>query len=738
MRVVPEAMTEAWLAEDKTGDRRPVLRATVQVVRLQHYPYDTASAPGGTFDHDRHRTGNFASILFAQTGWIAEIRNILEFEWSRSVNQDVAEATMTLKNSEAVPIGNTEVNADEFDLPGYFSPGRDGSTNPWGYGESPWSGVLAPDRMVCTYEGYGRDDSVYPAEDENLVQSGTWLIRSVDLNDAGEIVLHLQDIGRLLIDRIVFPPVVPKPEYPVTWSKIRTEQVQARDTTGGSWKRLTNRMGKAKSSNSAYIGKGLVDPPYANYVAPDGSVNGHHPRHVLDTNAANDAKTWWQSTGQTRYWDVVWWEIDFNSPQVISGVRLTQQGGPYRAYVSLHNGTKWLGTKRFDRSHMTEGIDNGFDVPWVRAEILDQGATAVDLSLPRVYKHITKLRVSFSRLIDTQVGNYPFRAGLKKVSIYTGKASELGFAKGPVFKSVGNIHDWSDPIRWAAAWGGFYWPTTGSGKAWVRQGWVDADVDVHFASPDPRLPKGRVWGDIMDAGTAPVADLTADLFDKQPLADIISYARDTLGFTFFVDEQGAIIWRMPNIWTIGNYLSPTTIGEHTRERSTDIIELSDDEALFNYSTTLDSKNIRERIFVANTTGKVGSVIRGYTPYKVNFDRVAGWSDQGFATRKECRVTAEMIAARQKFDYKRGHATIPGYPAIQIDDQIRIFERVTHETNYHYVESISSRMSFRDEDATWTYDLETHWLGTNPEGAWIIKSSELSNVTKSYLQTMGVI
>jgi hypothetical protein len=257
-----------------------------------------------------------------------------------------------------------------------------------------------------------------------------------------------------------------------------------------------------------------------------------------------------------------------------------------------------------------------------------------------------------------------------------------------------------------------------------------------------------VWGDFMRTYTTGVADLTVDMFDKKPMMEVIGYVRDLLGFIFYIDEAGGVVWRMPNLWSLGNYVSPERLPDGTGPfmysgrpgkrgqgaRTSEIVELKDDETILSYTTKLDSSNIRERIFVANAVGGLGTVIKGFNPYNVGLNRVAGWTDQNFATKRETVVMADMISARQMFSYKTSQVVIPGYPKIQIDDQIRIFERVTNETYYHYVMGIKSDMDMTE--GTWTYSLETHWLGERPSDAWVVKVTELSNVTRQYLNAIG--
>ena len=310
-------------------------------------------------------------------------------------------------------------------------------------------------------------------------------------------------------------------------------------------------------------------------------------------------------------------------------------------------------------------------------------------------------------------------------------------------KVVGNYADYTNVVKWVCAWAGWFWPPHSTGLDFIRGEGGEKNF-ITYAREDPALPKGRVWGDFMRSGTAGESDLTIDLFDKKPLMDVINYVRDLLGFLFFIDETGGVVWRMPNLGLagspkLGNYESPERVGYAPGKRgrggrTSEIVELDEEETLLSYSTTLDSTNLRERIFVGNAVGGVGTVIKGYNPYPVGLRRTAGWTDQNFNSKRETKVMADMIAARNMFSYRAGRSVIPGYPKIQIDDQIRIFERTTNETYYHYVLGIKSELNM--EEGVWTYELSTHWLGEDPTEAWVVDVEQLDGATQKYLKAVG--
>lgn len=720
MRDVSAAMTAAWRAPDKTGDRRPTVRATLQIWQLQKFPYDTDTAPGSDYK-TRHRNGNFNSAIFGEAHPVRELPSIKSLSWGRSVDQDVATATLTMFNSENSPVGVLAEDEGTLDRPGYLN---------W-EADTPWRDHLVPDRIVKTYEGYGINPFAFPGFDENLEQTGVWLIDTVTYTADGLITLTMRDLGRLLLDRIVFPPVVPYAEYPLSFEKIHRATIPSRDAKGGSWTKAT---GKATSSNNRYLGKGLRDPKAGGYVQANGVVNGHHANHALNSRAKPES--YWLSTGQDNASSKVWWEVDLSSKVDLAAVRIRTRRGPYRVYVSVRTPQGWAGRREIPYEVTTGDVDLKAGIPFVRHLLVDRGAYH-EITLPKKYRDVSKVRLTFTHLSEG-IGDYPFRASLYDVELYTGQYSQLSFGKGQIVRGVGNYIDYTDIVKTVTAWAGFYWPGPRTRRNFMQYSAprFSGERAYKFSDDDPALPPGgRVWGDFQSTGTGGIADLTVDLFDKKPLMDVINYVRDVVGFNFFIDETGGVVWRLPNVWEKGNYLTPHHLLSRGRKRTSKIITIDEETTLLDYSMILDSTNLRERIFVGNNTGKIGVTIAGFTPHKTGLMRTAGWTDQHFETRRETRIMADLVATRQLHSWRTARLSTPGYPALQIDDQIKIREKVTGEDYYHYITGISSTLDM--ETGEWIYELETHWLGRGDRaGSWVAKTHKLDKVTRAYLSLVG--
>jgi hypothetical protein len=176
------------------------------------------------------------------------------------------------------------------------------------------------------------------------------------------------------------------------------------------------------------------------------------------------------------------------------------------------------------------------------------------------------------------------------------------------------------------------------------------------------------------------------------------------------------------------------------------------QVLLGLRSTLSGMNTRERVFVSTVDGKFGAAISGYNPFPSGLRRVAGWTDQHFQSTAECLRMSQLIAMQQMITYRTDQISIPGFPGIQIDDQVEIVETVTGERTQrslipqawgpvpkrkgtvHYVKGIESRLDM--ESGEWTYNLSTVWLGVHPESLWIFNPNDLLPETKAFIKAVN--
>jgi hypothetical protein len=202
---------------------------------------------------------------------------------------------------------------------------------------------------------------------------------------------------------------------------------------------------------------------------------------------------------------------------------------------------------------------------------------------------------------------------------------------------------------------------------------------------------------------------------------------------FFIDESGGAVFRQSNTWELGNWVSGEDGGPHEARTST-VLELNDEEDLLGFSTQITSLNRRDRIFVVNVEKGKGAVVKGYDPYPSGTRRISGWSDQRFTNQAEVDTMASLIAVRQALKMRSATVEIPGYPAIQLDDQVIVKEQITGTDNLFYVDAIAS--NYDALTGRFTYSMTLLWLGSPGDmmTADDFKDSMLDNA-QSYISAL---
>lgn len=739
VRTVTNATTTAWLSSFKGGASKPMVRATVQRLDLKFVKYHLRATEGRW--SGRRGRGKLATAIFGQNARPIELPNIKSVKWNRSIDQDLATCTLVLFNTRPLPLGTSPDagHEAEFDYPGWYTHDRGvDATNPWGFDQNEWRGRIVPDAIIRTFEGYGFDVDECPEKDPNLYPSGVWRIDDVEYTHDGMITVQCRDIGSILADQILFPPVVPFHEYPLNFSTMTDGKVGRNDNPApgeGHRPDPLEKPDKVKTqtdwfrptydtdSNQPYVGLGYTDGGMP-YVQSNGAVRGHHGRHAFD----NDNSTYWLSVGNLPNWSSAFEYVQgsFSSRDVF-GVKLKVWGGPYRVYISVFADGEWKGKHTIP--YVAQEVNTNADIRFVKAFTIEKGDDVM-VKLPKKIKNAKKVRITLTDLYNTGIGYYRYRGGIRSVQVSGGIETEVDGGT----RVVGNYKDYSDIVRWLCAWGGFYWPK--SGHRYDYRKYADNTTETFYPSSDfdlfPDHVGGNVWGALEDCGTYGIVDLTLDIWDKKPILDGIKYVKDILGFNFYIDEQGGVIWRRPNIYKKLNYIYPIEGGPAVSSSNSTILTIDEEQTLLGLTARISSKNVRERVFVANVNGKFGSVVKGYNPYPTHLRRVAGWTDENFETDRECRVMARTIALRQFLTYREDTVIIPGHPGIQIDDQVQLVERVTGENYRHYVKSISS--DFDMTQGKWTYTLGTHWLGDDPsqKKRWWFFAEDLDDAEKRYL------
>lgn len=271
----------------------------------------------------------------------------------------------------------------------------------------------------------------------------------------------------------------------------------------------------------------------------------------------------------------------------------------------------------------------------------------------------------------------------------------------------GNYKDYADIVRLLLGW----------------SGWLLYDLN-----PLDRGEFPPIYGNIENTGVYADECLDPSIFDKKPPIDAINTFKEIVGYNFYIDDEGAARFESPNWWSIGNFFDDGTV--------TDFIpEVDERTVLFDYAVQYGDESARSEIIITTEDPRSGDpmanpIVTRIVPQSSTILRgmvkPAMWINGVFQNPDEQRIMAELIAMHIWFQQRQGQVTCLANPCIQINDQVRIFERTTSETYVHYVRGITTNHDL--DTGEYTMTLTTHWLGNEED--WVI--------TRDYIPTGGVV
>lgn len=240
------------------------------------------------------------------------------------------------------------------------------------------------------------------------------------------------------------------------------------------------------------------------------------------------------------------------------------------------------------------------------------------------------------------------------------------------------------------------------------------------APPNPQVPKGwrgwpAIFGNIEQTGITATKTLGPDLFDKKPVIDAIKQIRDMVSFVTYVDQEGAFHYESGNYYEAGNFLYD---GSHTRFA----FDIDEQQQLLSYTQTLTKQIDRSQVIVSSADPAIrdenGVALAKFTVFNTNShtvtNRLHGMQVPMMVptsidtSNKELHTMAELIGIRLWFARVNGRSQAAANPLIDINDQVRIWERTTGSYYLHYVKGISTE--FDRDSGKYTMDLNTNWVG----------------------------
>lgn len=363
-----------------------------------------------------------------------EIPNVISIDRDASVDNDAATCKILIKNTLSLKYGEFEEAEGVWGKPGFFSFSRGSSQEAkarWGQTGNEWSGVLQPNALIRTYEGYGGHDKeiAEAVTDGNLVLTGVWLVDEVSLTANNNLSLSCRDMMKLLIEQQLYPPFMPARHYPLEYYRYVLESKaippaelpsSASSAIGLPCHYGCNIGGSASSSTDALNG----------YNA---AIHGHRPTDAFDSSPEPPGRgpgeiahqeTFWLSNGHNAAngGSVFEWIEMCCEDQNINKVYIHPWGGSYQVYVSVWENGGWVypedsgqgGIIPYSGSDYTGS--NTAAIPYVnKLGVKWEGwDREVEHILPRVYR-ASKIRLTFTNLTRSQWGSKVYRCGVRKM-----------------------------------------------------------------------------------------------------------------------------------------------------------------------------------------------------------------------------------------------------------------------------------------------------------------------------------
>lgn len=743
-----------------------------------------------------------------------EVPNIRSINTERSIDQDAATCTIRLANQWHFVDGELAHFDQELGRPGYFTFSRGDSPEAaarWDHEENDWNNVLVPNALLRTYQGYGgKDKTINEAlVDGNIVLTGVWLVDAVKTSTNGDIELQCRDMAKLLIEQQLYPPLVPKSHYPLTYCRWVFKSIKG------------NRVGKFVPSKflegpttpvivaatTDYSGT-VVEPDLPDFIgnepgngywvlsnngevynfgnnANHGGVNAtwtnsqmeaqdientatgegywvlrrdgtifakgdavHYGQHLYDPGIGTEPRVWHNHSKAAiartpdgeGYWVLafdgtvrafgnatshgnhspitrlfpIWffsevaadiaahptasgyWTMS-NQGRVVAHGAASHFGHPYPAPTAENPAVNIVTFEKIT-AHPS---GNGYWITDQAGQVWAYGAAKFHGQL-RFNSVLQRSEGMFANwpmtdfpdfavdLVSTVSGNGYWIVGNAGGVFPFGDAVYLGSldrAYEVFLRDNGNYRDYSDIIKELLLW----------------SGWWLYDEEI--------TPTGEpaVYGNIESTGAFSSECLPDDLLDKQEVINAINSIKEIVGYLFYIDEEGGAHFESPNIWTPGNFILDD--GTHT----TFIPDIDERLQITDYGVQYSDRTARSEIIISSsdpTDTLSDTVSTRFIPRNVELlrgiVRPAVWVNGIFTSKKEQETMAELISLFAWLAQRQGSVTCLANPTIQINDQVRIWERITAETYIHYVRGISTQMDL--ESGQYLMTLNTHWMG----------------------------
>ena len=700
-----------------------------------------------------------------------ELPNVKSIGIDRSLDNDAATMSLSLYNVTMDP--NSSGSNKRLGHRGVFTwhnPSRAARAR-WNLIAGPWSNVLIPNALLRTYQGFGgRDKSIEDAiADGNIVLTGAWLIDEVLPGTNGMLEIKCRDMAKLLIEQMVYPPLIPFEKYPLNYHRwtdtwVKNDGAPFYDYTDpiedspGPLEGPKYATDLAMSSDGkGYWILGSDGGVFAENVPFYGSRGGgQNPVEHID-NAPMVAmaadplgRGYWlcgADGGVFTFGAALEFAGSVGSDTIAAPVTnmaahpsgsgywmCAEDGGVFAFGAAQHFGSmpSTGGHPVVDIAATPSGdgyylVDSHGGVYTYGDAVFYGSAVGEVPSSPDVWDRICGMAVR------PQGDGYWLLRGNGDIYAY-GAAPYLNnqangdwtFAQAnlndPMFDMVstptgfgylmvggdGGVFSFGDAPFWGSLPETFQYNIRTEGN---YKDYTDIIKDLLLWSGWLAEGTGQddVYGNLETTGAFAEEALPADMFDKKPVIDAINSIKEIVGYHFWIDDEGAARFESPNWFRLGNYLED---GSHVQI----IPEIDERLQIADYQVTFSDRDMRSEIVIASydpladNSNTIVARARIETPgldLLRGMVRPAQWVEEKFSNPAEAQQMAELVAMHAARSLRLGSLTCVANPAIQINDQIRIQESTTKDTFIHYVRSIATEMDL--EAGTYTMTIATNWM-----------------------------
>jgi hypothetical protein len=760
MRTIPTPMRERWEAGGPfVGDAgRPNGYVTVQPDWSLH---ETSSVTTPITSKLPFRW--FQNLDNDQTEIV--VPNVRAIVKDRSLDADSNTCEIVMVNTR---MGSNVGNPGGIGQPGYYSwdYGSPAAAARWGQVIHSWSNVLIPNALLRTYQGYGGWDgnAQIPLADAieagYVVLTGLWLIDEVTPSTNALQTIKCRDMFKLLIEQPIygyFAGIIPyfrpvghtEVAYPLDYRRYWYEEivnpaVPVYDFTdpvasgpGGEGPKYITDVSMSADGKGYWL------------VGTDGGVFTFGTKFYGSRGGVTDTDSMVSIAADPRnhgYWLLsedggVFTEgdVDFFGAGAGGGtpnyrrIRAHPSGDGY--WTVRKDGTvEAFGAAVHHGDHPATAFDiidicptksgNGYWLLAIDGAIYTYGdalfygraAASLDISVAmcatpdgkgywivswngvlRAYGSAPTLRLNGAdyagHLNDPMVGIAATPTG-HGVVLAGGDGGVFTYGDGPFYGSLpagftyfvqhpGNYLDYRDIVKDLLRWAGFLAYGDGGDS-------VYGTLEATGAFSDDKLPK--------------------EMFDKVPVIDALKKIKEVVGYNLWCGDEGEARFQQPNWYALGNLIEDNS-------RVEDVPEIDERIQLVDYSVPYNDKSTRSSIIVASVDPTAGLDAIVSTEAPLTSPLLRGMKrpmmivNGNLTNIYEQWRMIDLIKRHLEFAYRPGSATCWATPMIQLNDQVRIYERQTAETAIHYVRGIHDEMVLDSSgEASWMMSVTTIWLG----------------------------